>query len=109
MRARRLVGVPGVGSATAHAERIAALVKGRRYRSAILVPDADEAGRAGFANLAGRLRELNVERVVLADVLDDGDNVGGYLTRAALAAAGSPAQRCAIAGAALRALLDQST
>ncbi len=104
-----VVGVPGVGSATAHAERIAALVKGRRYRSAILVPDADEAGRAGFANLAGRLRELNVERVVLADVLDDGDDVGGYLTRAALAAAGSPAERCAIAGAALRALLDQST
>lgn len=75
----------------------------------ILVPDADERGRAGFAALAAALdQELPTggARVRCADVLPDGDDVGSFLAAAARYATGSDAERFAAARGELDLLLE---
>jgi hypothetical protein len=72
------VGVPGVAGYGRHASRIAALVCELELERAVLVPDADAAGRRAFRELADAIDAAGVPSV-LADVLDDGVDVGAAL------------------------------
>lgn len=75
-------GVPGVGGFERYAARIAALVLEHDLERALLVPDADNAGRSSFRSLARELEHAGMSATV-ADVLEDGFDVGSELVRLA--------------------------
>ena len=76
------VGVPGVGGFDRHAARIAELVRCFGLELALLMPDADEAGRRSFRALASAIGDAGAT-AVFADVLPDGADVGTELVRLA--------------------------
>jgi Toprim-like len=76
------VGVPGVGGFERHAARIAALVRERSLERALLVPDADAAGRSSFRELAAAIAAAGA-LATFADVLEHGADVGSELVRLA--------------------------
>lgn len=78
------VGVPGVGGFERHTARIAELVGRNGLELALLVPDADEAGRRSFRALASAIANAGAA-AVFADVLPDGTDVGTELVRHAAA------------------------
>lgn len=82
----RAVGVPGVAGYARHAARIAELVLELELEHALLIPDGDEAGRRAFRELAAAIAAAGAP-AVLADVLDDGADVGSALVRLAAAVA----------------------
>jgi hypothetical protein len=107
------VGVPGLGGFAAHAARIAELVREHGFERAILIPDGDAAGRASFQELAASIDAAGAP-AVLADVLEDGADVGSALV--ALAAELelerpeiSPTERRHVAGAVLLSLTEGGT
>jgi hypothetical protein len=74
--------VPGVAGYGRHAARIAALVREHGLERALLVPDADAAGRRAFHELAAAIAAAGAP-ILLADVLDEGADVGSFLVEAA--------------------------
>jgi Toprim-like len=78
----RAIGVPGVAGFPRHAARIAELVRKLELELALLLPDADDAGRRAFYELAAAIAAAGAP-AVFADVLDDGADVGSFLVEAA--------------------------
>jgi Toprim-like len=75
-------GVPGIGGFERFAGRIAELVLEHGLERALLVPDADGAGRASFRELAAAIAAAGAP-AVYADVLERGKDVGSELVRLA--------------------------
>ena len=96
----RAVGVPGVGSYARHAGRIAELVREHGLERALLIPDADEAGRSSFRELARAIAAAGAP-AVCADVLEDGADVGAELVRLAAELDPAAPARRHVAGRAL--------
>ena len=78
----RAVGVPGVGGYARHAARIAELIRLHDLERVLLIPDGDAAGRRAFRELAGAIAAAGAP-AVLADVLDEGADVGSVLVELA--------------------------
>ena len=74
--------------------------------SVLVVPDADGPGRAGGRALAELVAAAGVP-AIYADVLVDRADVGSFLRDRAIAASGSPAERCRLAGLALLSLIGR--
>jgi hypothetical protein len=72
------VGVPGAGGFERHAVRIVELAREHGLERAVLVPDADAAGRASFRALAEAIEDAGAP-ATFADVLDDSADVGSTL------------------------------
>jgi Toprim-like len=78
----RAIGVPGVAGFPRHAARIAELVRELELELALFLPDADDAGRRAFYELAAAIAAAGAP-AVFADVLDDRADTGSFLVEAA--------------------------